>query len=115
MGYPGTYNISITQGETVSRTLTWAIDSQPVNLTGYSARMQVRERVSSERILLELTTGAGLTLGAEAGTVTISITDTVTAALTPAGCVYSLELTSPDGEVTPLLSGSFSVRAEVTR
>jgi hypothetical protein len=67
--------------------------------------------------VLTLTTeNAGITLGGAAGTITLSATATVTAALTaPFSGVYDLELVSGGGVVTRLLEGVATVSPEVTR
>lgn len=57
---------------------------------------------------------ASIVLGGTAGTIVISLSDEVTADLTPATYVYDLELTSSTGDVTRLLQGAFIVDAEVT-
>ena len=112
----GTHNFICEQGATFTREITW-LDSEgvPVNLTNYTARMQVRATASSASTLLSLTSSGGdITLGGTAGTITIAISATATAAVA-AGCyVYDLELV--DGAtVYRLLQGDFTVDAEVTR
>lgn len=57
---------------------------------------------------------ASIVLGGSAGTVILSLSDEVTADLTPATYVYDLELTSSTGDVTRLIQGAFVVDAEVT-
>jgi hypothetical protein len=57
---------------------------------------------------------ASVVLGGTAGTVVISLSDEVTADLTPATYVYDLELTSSTGDVTRLIQGAFVVDPEVT-
>jgi hypothetical protein len=111
-----THNFVCEQGATFSRQITW-LDSNgaPLDLTGYTARMQVRATVDASSALFNLTSGAGdITLGGAAGTITIAISATATAAVA-AGCyVYDLELV--DGAtVYRLLQGEFEVDAEVTR
>jgi hypothetical protein len=112
----GTHNFLCEQGATFTREITW-LDSEgvPVNLTNYTARMQVRATASSASTLLSLTSSGGdIVLGGTAGTITITASATATAAVA-AGCyVYDLELV--DGTtVYRLLQGDFTVDAEVTR
>lgn len=57
---------------------------------------------------------ASIVLGGSAGTVVISLSDEVTADLTPATYVYDLELHSSTGDKTRLIQGPFIVDAEVT-
>lgn len=114
----GQYNIVADQGATFTRTVTWLdANSQPVDLTGYSARMQVRQRYVSTSTVLSLTStpAAGITLGTTNGQITIQVSATSTAAVAAGEYRYDLELVSGSGVVTRLLMGSFTVRAEVTR
>jgi hypothetical protein len=88
----------------------------PVDLTGCTARMQVRQSVESPEVLLELSTeNARITLGGPAGTITLAITATDTAAITWAGGVYDFELQFPGGRVKRLFYGTVTVSPDVTR
>lgn len=88
----------------------------PINLTGYTARMQIRSSVESETVLVNLTTeNGGITLGGTGGTVQLLITAVATAAITWTSGVYDLELVSGSGIVTRLVSGRINVTQEVTR
>lgn len=111
------YDIVMDQGATFSRAITWQ-DSQavPVNLTGYTARMQVRDEVDSASAALSLTTeNSRISLGGTAGTITLLVSATDTAAVAAGEYVYDLELVSGSGTVTRLIQGCFTVDAEVTR
>jgi hypothetical protein len=111
------FDITINQGATYELTVTWKDSAgTAINLTGYSARMQVRETYSSTSTIVSLTNGSGITLGGAAGTIAIAISATTTAALTaPFSGVYDLELVSAGGVVTRLLQGAATVSPEVTR
>lgn len=112
----GSYDIICEQGATLSLTLTYRDSADAlVNLTGYSARMQVRERASSPGTLVSLTQASGITLGGAAGTIVITVSATATAALEAGQYVYDLEIVSGGGVVTRLIEGKFTVRPEVTR
>lgn len=109
-----TYNVICDQGATFQRQLTWTDSTgTAVNLTGYTARMQVRPTVDSSTLTLELTTSNGrITLGGAAGTIDLLV---LASAMTMAGdYVYDLELVYST-TVTRLVQGFFTVRAEVTR
>lgn len=112
----GIYNITAEQGATLTRTVTWKNSvGDPINLTGYTARMQVRADYDSTTAVLTLTTeNGGITLGGSAGTIVITATATATAALSASTYVYDLELVL-GSTVTRLIQGSFVVNAEVTR
>lgn len=90
--------------------------NEAIDLTGYTARMQVRTKLETATTLLELTTeNSGITLDNIKKTITINITATATAALTWLTGVYSLELISSTGIVTTLINGNVLVKKEVTR
>ncbi len=115
---PGTFDMRCWQGVTWSYDILWEDGDpvSPVNLTGYSARMQVRAAAASDDIVLELDSGLGgeITLGGAAGTIDLNLTATATAEIPAGWYVYDLELVS-GATVTRLLEGRFAVSAEVTR
>jgi len=111
----GEYNFTIEQGATFNLVMTWRIDNVAVNLTGYIARLQARIDVDETDTILSLTTGAGITLGGAAGTISLDQTATQTAVLPKGEYVYDLELQSSGGIVTRLLQGELNISAEVTR
>lgn len=106
------HDFSVDQGATFSRVVAYQNpDGSVFPLTGYTARMQVRQRHGSASPLLTLTPA----VNGAAGTVTITMTAAETAALPPGRCVYDLELVAPDTSVTRLIEGALLVDAEVTR
>ena len=111
------YPITIEQGATFQLNLLWKDGlNAPINLTGYTARMQVRRKRADVSPLLNLTTeNGGITLGGSAGTIAVVATATLTAALPAKSCLYDLELVSAAGVVTRLIEGSADVTPEVTR
>jgi hypothetical protein len=111
------YNLNIEQGATFTRTITWKDSTgAAVNLTGYTARMQIRERVDSATALVSLTQASGIALGGSAGTITLTITSALTDALpNMKKGVYDLELVSSGGIVTRLIQGEVVVSPQVTR
>ena len=119
MTKPAKLKFTIYQGATFRKRLLWrAPDSlkTPIDLTGCTARMQVRADVEAPVALLSLTTeNGGITLGGAAGTVDLFVSDMDTAAATWDGGVWDLEIVHPGGEVKRLAEGSISVSPEVTR
>lgn len=87
----------------------------PVNLTGFTARMQIRETIESTTTLVSLTEASGITLGGTAGTIGITIAATATALLDFDSAVYDLEVVSAGGIVTPVAYGNVYLNDEVTR
>ena len=113
---PGKYNMVCPQGSTFNQELTYSIDSVPVNLTGYSARMKVKEKYSSATSKLDLNTSNGkITLGGITGTIIINVSASETEDVPAKEYVYDLELVSSGNVVTRLIEGKFIVTPEVTR
>lgn len=97
---------------------TWTAAGVPVDLTGFTARMQVRSDVESPVVLLDLTTeNGGIVLGGAAGTIDFWVGATDTTGITWEGGVWALEIqysADPD-DVDRLMEGGISVSAEVPR
>lgn len=110
-----TYNYCIKQGATFNRSSVWTdSDGNPINLTDYTARMQLRRSVSSDVIEFELTTeNGGIDITPLEGIVAWSMSATETAGLSET-YVYDLELVLSD-VVIPYLGGTIRVSREVTR
>ena len=117
MTKPAKLNFTIYQGATFRRRLRWLNpDKTSIDLTGCTARMQVREEIESTAALLELTTDNGrIALGGTAGTVDLLVDASTTAAIAWTGGVFDLEIVHPSDEVTRLAQGSCCVSPEVTR
>ena len=106
------YDITIEQGATFSLVITWRNAAGAlVDLTGYTAKMDIRQSVGGT-LIKALASGSGITLGGAAGTITLTISATDTAAMTTDG-VYDLELTSA-GVVTRLIEGKVWLSEQVT-
>lgn len=119
----GTYNIVVEQNATLSLVFTWTAgpnvyvppvgsQQQPVDLTGYSAMMQIRAYALSTAILYDAT--SNLVLGGVNGTITLTIPASTTQGFTWWFGVYDLLLTSASGVVTRLLEGTVTVCPGVT-
>jgi hypothetical protein len=110
------YNVTIDQGAT------WYLNVEydnpngtPVNLTSYTAALQLRSLPESATAVLSLSTGSGITITGATGLVAISATATQTRAIDEGTYYYDLEITSPAGVVTRLVQGQAVVTPEVTR
>lgn len=87
----------------------------PVDLTGYTARMQIRSSLDSSTVIQELTTAnSGILIDNTYKTITIVLTATQTAALTFSSAVYSLELVTGT-EVYNFCTGTLTLVKEITR
>lgn len=118
----GTYNILCEQGTTFVRVLELQspnpVDSsvyEVYDLTGHTARMQVRRTIDSSAVIISLTTeNGGIQIDGDDGKITIIMSDSQTAALTSSG-VYDLEIEDPSGNVSRVVQGTFTLSQEVTR
>lgn len=112
-GTAGIYNGVIDQGATWTLNIVYYdYNNVPVNLTGYTARLQLRSKYDSTAVLT-LSTGSGITITGPTGEIAI-VGTAVQTELIPAGIyVYDLELTS-GSEITRLIQGQMTVRAQVT-
>jgi len=114
----GKHNITIEEGSTFSQRWTYKdVNGNPIDLTGYTARMQVREKHSSSTAVIDISDGNGITLGGAAGTIDIEILPaaTINLALPKGFGVYDMELTPPDGKTFRLMEGGVKYTREVTR
>jgi hypothetical protein len=110
-----TTNLIIDQGATWNITFTYKnSDGSPINLTGYTAALQLRTSYDAASAALSLTSGSGIVLGGTAGTIAVTATATQTGALTAGEYVYDLEITS-SSVVTRLVQGRITVTPQVTR
>lgn len=107
---------AVYRGETLQRVFTYKdSDGVAVDLTGYSASMQVRKSLA-DGVALELSTvNSRITLGGAAGTVTLTVSATDTATVDVGQYFYDLELTSGSSVVTRLIEGRFQVKEAYTR
>lgn len=89
--------------------------NQPVDLIGYTARMQIRPKLESTSVIHELTTeNSGIILDNVYKTITLTIPDEVTATFDFVTAVYNLELIKA-GDVRNFAVGSVGLQREVTR
>jgi hypothetical protein len=113
-------DICIFQGATFNQTLFYETGepSAPVNLAGYTAKMQIRSKPESKAVILELSTAVGngrIILNESTGSIRLFILATDTATLSVCDkAVYDLELYN--GAVTTrILQGNVIISPEVTR
>lgn len=113
-----TYDITIEQGATFLMNVLWKDSAAvPIDLTNYTARMQVRYKYNSADALLDMsTTDGSIVLGGVAGTIAVTGAAADTAAIDVKTGVYDLEMTDTvTGIVTRLLEGCATITPEVTR
>lgn len=111
---PGKYNMVCAKGATFTKRLTWSIDGIPVDLTGYTAHMQARDKYSSPTAIFTLSTSDGSIVLDDEGNIDLTIDADVTETFVPKDYVYDLEL-EVGTEVYRIIEGKFIVTPEVTR
>lgn len=120
------YNLEMWQGATFTMTITVKDSTGNVqNLTGYTARMQMRSSYGAGTATESLTSSNGeITIIAAEGNLAFQLASTRTAAI-PVDLnngkppktvyVYDIELVDSNGVVSKLLYGDVNVFGEVTR
>ena len=113
----GKYDFTLEQGATFNKQLVWKENGTPLDLSGYTARMQVKKTPKSTTNILDLTTSnGGIVIDGANGKVTLIVSATDSAALKAGSYVYDLELEeTATSDVTRLLQGCFEINAEVTK
>ena len=124
----GRYNFLIEQGATFQLELQYKdSNNNPINLSGYSGRLQIRQTVPSTTILLCLSSslkpdGTGINFSGSNGTtpptsgsIGIFISAISSSQLTFDQAVYDLEIENSAGFVTRLIEGGVQLSKEVTR
>lgn len=111
---PGKYNMICPQGATFTKRLTWTIDEIPVDLTGYTAKMQAKTSYSNKcNPIFNLTTeNGGISLDDE-GNIDILIDSDDTKTFVAREYLYDIELNSGE-QIYRIIEGKFIVTPEVT-
>ena len=126
----GQFDLLINQYATYQVTFTWQtgsscscnsscncppVNATPVDLTGYTADMEIRQTINSSTVLYQATTSNGaIVLGGTAGTIALTIPAATTGGFTFLRGVYDMNLTSSQGIVTRLVQGNVIVSPAVT-
>ena len=109
----GTYNLQIDQGSDYASTLTITESGVAKDLTGYSARAQMRPTKSSSTLSATFTCTV---TDASGGVLKMELSNSITKNLAAGVYYYDLEIyTAADASVTRLLEGQVTVDPEVTR
>jgi hypothetical protein len=86
-----------------------------IDITGYTAALQIRDTYADSTTDLALTSTSGITITGATGTLAVHATATQTTAIAAGQYVYDLEITSAGGIVTRLVQGKITVSPQVTR
>jgi hypothetical protein len=114
---PDRFDFSIQNDADLNILATYYDPSQNlINLTGYTAALQVKQDPNDISALMSLTTqNGGLTLGGALGTIAIYSPAFYNALLPFTKAVYDLVLISPSGYVSRLMYGNVTVIAGPTQ
>lgn len=114
---PANYDLELWQGQTFNFVLVWKDSTgSPINLTGYSGRMQLRPTVMAEVVFTELSTENGkMTFDHPNGRISLTLSAEETAQIKSKNAVYDLEIFNAEGEVRRLMEGKVLIHREVTR
>lgn len=110
-------NWEMEQGARFQRTLTYKDDNgNAIDLTGYSVRMDIRERKDKTSPIIHDVDAAGqITItDATGGEITIDIPDSDTAGFSFGVGWYDVEIVDGSGNVTRLVQGRINLDREVT-
>lgn len=89
---------------------------KPSDITGFTARMQIREKWHSLDFIEELTTeNGGIVLTVEDASIEITLLPAVTALYTFRQAVYDIEMIDPNGSITRIIEGTITLSKEVTK
>ena len=112
-----TYNTVIDQGADWYINFTYKNpNGTPVNITGYSAALQIRTSPLAATAVLTLTSpSGGITITGATGLLACHATALQTSDITNGKYSYDIEITSPTGIVTRLVQGTVQVSPQTTR
>lgn len=107
------YTLNIEAGATFTRAFEYTnADGTVYPLTGYTAKLQIRETPEASLAALSVTPS----INVATGTITVTLTAAQTSTLLLPKYVYAMELAGPGGEpVIRLVEGSVKVSPEVVR
>jgi hypothetical protein len=113
----GTYNMTLEQGVDQDLEFLWKDDTgTPINLTGYTARMQARASYEEAKAVLELSTASNtIVIDGAAGKLTLKFSAAVTSKVYTLKLVYDIELKDPSNKTLRFLKGKLTVSPEATR
>lgn len=111
----GTYDTTMNQGDTWRRNVAWSdANENPIDLTGFQARMQLRTSADAADVVIELTTENGRINITLPNSIDLEIAAVDTATIPAGSYKYDLEMVN-GADVHKLLRGKIKVIAEVTK
>lgn len=109
---PSNYDLVLYRGDYFSMNITVKDNAgTPINLTGYTAKSQIRtsyDAVSAYDATCTITDPTN-------GKVSITFPSSVMTTVTPGDYIWDFQVTQPDGNVRTFLAGDVKVYGEVTK
>lgn len=110
------YNFLLLKGATFRLPILWEeTEGTPKDLTGYTARMDIRTQIEDEDRVLRIDSTSGITITPEEGKVELYISPAQTTEFPGTTLYYDLELVDDSGDVDRILQGIITLSPEVTR
>jgi len=107
----GRYALRIEQGASFETRLTWSKDGEAIDMSGYSAALEIRD---CHDALIYAASNTNGRIYLDGTSLWLRFPDEDTNDLAPGSHRYDLELSDEDGNVTRLLEGSAFVTPQVT-
>lgn len=115
-------NLEVDQGSTYIYTFTLTdVDNQPFDLTGFTARLQVRATYGATSVLIDATTVNGKLI-INNNSIVFNLLPSDTSGIKFEAkdddsliCLFDLEIISPTGSVYKPAKGTFTIMREITR
>ena len=116
---PGAYDLNTYQGDTARWLMTFrenvdGVSGDPIDLTGYVGKAQIRSEPSSTVVVVEMSVSLS-NQTTNPGEVTITAPASQTANLVLEEYVWDLQFTMPSGDVQTFLAGKVNNTLQVTR
>lgn len=89
-------------------------NGDPINLTSYNVRMDIKSAPGSKKVLASCTIGDGITVTPLTGSININVSAEKTKLIAYPKSAYDLVIESSTGTITRLLEGYLEVSRAVT-
>ncbi len=104
------WDVELVRGASVSFGLVWGGQASPINVTGFTANLQVKANASDATPAFEFKNANNrVTIGSTDGLITFSMTAADSAGLTLGNYVYALEVVDATGKNILVMSGKLKV------
>lgn len=106
--------LTVKRGDTWNIQFDWKNNNNPIDLTGCTAKMQIRDK--ADALQTTVTTSDHITISGATGIVNVSFPATATASIDPGTYYSDLQITFPiTGQVQSSSTIQFQVQEDVTR